>query len=139
MGGDEFAVVTGASAGAAAVAQIADRIHAVLAERFEIRGQLMHVRVSIGVAAYPTDGQDEQTLMSNADAALYRAKTEGRGITCFFRPEMDLQLRERHALQRDLALAVARRELAVYYQPQASIRWSRSSGSEFPLVRMAPP
>ncbi|HWG07291.1 MAG TPA: EAL domain-containing protein [Beijerinckiaceae bacterium] len=121
MGGDEFAIVTGADTNATAVAQIADRVHANLAESFGIRGQLMHVRVSIGVAAYPADGQDEQTLMCNADAALYRAKTEGRGITCFFRPEMDLQLRERHALQRDLALAVAREELAIYYQPQASI------------------
>ena len=92
-----------------------------MAEGFEIRGQSLQLGLSIGVALYPTDGLDEQTLMSNADAALYRAKTDGRGVTHFFQPEMDLQLRERHAMQRDLGAAIGRNELLLYYQPQARI------------------
>ena len=121
MGGDEFAIVTANGTGPAAAAQIADRIHSAMAEGFEIRGQSLHLGLSIGVASCPTDGLDEQTLMSNADAALYRAKTDGRGVTHFFQPEMDLQLRERHAMQRDLGAAIARNELLLYYQPQARI------------------
>ena len=120
-GSDEFTIVAASGAGSPAAAQIADRLHTVMAEGFEIRGHPLSIGVNIGVALYPTDGFDEQTLMSNADAALYRAKTEGRGVTHFFQPEMDLQLRERHAMQLDLGAAVARNELMLYYQPQARI------------------
>ena len=121
MGGDEFAIVSESGINAATIAQIADRIHATLTDGFEVRSQLFHLKMSIGVATCPTDGLDEQTLMSNADAALYRAKSEGRGVTCFFQPEMDLQLRDRHAMQRDLAVAISREELLLYYQPQGRI------------------
>jgi diguanylate cyclase (GGDEF)-like protein/PAS domain S-box-containing protein len=121
IGGDEFAIVTVNGTGPAAAAQIADRLRCALAEGFEIRGQSLHLGLSIGIASCPTDGLDEQTLMSNADAALYRAKMDGRGVTHFFQPEMDLQLRERHAMQRDLGAAIARNELLLYYQPQARI------------------
>lgn len=104
--------------GSAAAAQIADHLHSAVAESFEIQGQSLSLGLSIGIAMYPADGLDEITLLKNADAALYRAKNNGRGDTYFFQPEMDLQLRERHAMQRDLAVAVARNELMLYYQPQ---------------------
>jgi diguanylate cyclase (GGDEF)-like protein/PAS domain S-box-containing protein len=121
LGGDAFVLVVASGAGPAAAAQIADRLHSAMAEGFESRGQPLHIGLSIGVALYPTDGLDEQTLMSNADAALYRAKTDGRGVTHFFQPEMNLQLRERHAMQRDLGAAIGHNELLLYYQPQARI------------------
>ena len=121
MGGDEFTIVAASGMGSAAAAQIADRVHSAMAEGFEIRGQSLQLGLSIGVALYPTDGLDEQTLMRNADAALHRAKTGIRGVTHFFQPEMDLQLHERHAMQRDLGTAIAHNELSLYYQPQARI------------------
>ena len=121
MGGDEFAIVTVNGSSPEAAAQIADRIHSAMAASFEIGGQSLQLEVSIGVALCPADGLDEPTLMSNADAALYRAKSNGRGVTHFFQADMDLQLRERHAMQRDLGAAIARNELSVYYQPQARI------------------
>ena len=119
FGGDEFAIVLGSGTGSAAAAHIADHLHAAVAENFEIQGQSLSLGLSIGIALFPADGPDEITLLKNADAALYRAKNNGRGDTYFFQPEMDLQLRERHAMQRDLAVAVARNELLLYYQPQA--------------------
>jgi predicted signal transduction protein with EAL and GGDEF domain len=61
------------------------------------------------------------TLQANADAALYRAKTEGRHMVCFFHPEMDRRLRERYSLQHDLRSAIPHNELGLYYQPQATI------------------
>jgi EAL domain-containing protein (putative c-di-GMP-specific phosphodiesterase class I) len=77
--------------------------------------------MSIGIATFPDDGSDSVTLLRNADAALYRAKAAGRGAICFFEAEMDRMLHDRRALQADLALALSRDELQVYYQPQAQV------------------
>ena len=121
IGGDEFALVTAVGTSLAAAARLANRLHASLADGFEIRGQSLQLGVSIGIASYPVDGIDEQTLLRNADAALYRAKNDGRGVTHFYRPKMDLQSGERHAMQRDLRIALGRNELLLHYQPQARI------------------
>ena len=82
---------------------------------------MLRIGLSIGVAVFPTDGDRRGTLSRNADAALYRAKAEGRGAIRFFEPEMDQQLRERRALQHDLRSPSTRDELALHYQPQATI------------------
>jgi diguanylate cyclase (GGDEF)-like protein/PAS domain S-box-containing protein len=121
IGGDEFALVTSSGTNPAMAARLAGRIQSALGDSFEIREQSLQIGVSIGIASSPADGEDELTLLRNADAALYRAKNDGRGVTHFFRPEMDLQLRERHATQRDLRIALNRDELLLHYQPQARI------------------
>jgi EAL domain-containing protein (putative c-di-GMP-specific phosphodiesterase class I) len=77
--------------------------------------------MSIGVAIYPTDGTDAKILMINADAALYRAKAETRGMAMFFEPEMSARLHERYALQEDLRSAIDRGELLLHYQPQVKM------------------
>ena len=91
------------------------------------------IGLSIGVAMFPDDGADADTLLANADAALYRAKAEGRGTFRFFEAEMDQRLRERRALQHDLRTALERDELKLYFQPQARIerrgRRLRSAGA----------
>ena len=79
----------------------------------------LRVGLSIGVAIFPADGADATTLLNNADAALYRAKADGRGKTRFFEIEMDNRLRERRALQHELRSAVERNELRLHYQPQS--------------------
>jgi predicted signal transduction protein with EAL and GGDEF domain len=81
----------------------------------------LRVGISIGVAIFPTDGADETTLLNNADAALYRAKTAGRGKTRFFEVEMDNRLRERRSIQLELGSAIVRNEFRLFYQPQAKI------------------
>jgi len=118
VGGDEFAVVVSAGPQPAAAATLAERLLAAFAEEFEIEDQRIQISLTIGGAVYPTDGADAKTLMVNVDAALYRAKSEMRGVVVFFEPEMSARLRERHALQQDLRSAIARGELLLHYQPQ---------------------
>ena len=121
LGGDEFTIIVQApeqqTPGASTVAE---SVLSAMSENLEIEGQRIAVGVSVGVAIYPDDGVDAATLLSNADAALYRAKAEGRGTIRFFAIEMDQQLRQKRSLQHDLRSAVERGELRLFYQPQAT-------------------
>jgi diguanylate cyclase (GGDEF)-like protein/PAS domain S-box-containing protein len=119
IGGDEFALIAAEGPQPTAAAVLANRLLAAAAEEIEIAGQRFRVGLSIGVAIFPVDGCDATTLVGNADAALHRAKAEGRGTIRFFERDMDVRLRERRALQRDLKSAIDRGELCVHYQPQA--------------------
>jgi EAL domain-containing protein (putative c-di-GMP-specific phosphodiesterase class I) len=92
-----------------------------LGDEIECDGRKLRTGLSVGGAVYPKDGADAATLLRNADAALYRAKAEGRGVVRFFEAEMDRMLHDRRELQSDLGKALARRELTLHYQPQAKI------------------
>jgi diguanylate cyclase (GGDEF)-like protein/PAS domain S-box-containing protein len=120
LGGDEFTLVATGPQPAIAEA-LAQRLLAEFAIDFLIDGQRLRNATSIGVAIYPTDGNDAITVVGNADAALYRAKAEGRGSVRFFEAEMNAHLRERRAMQRDLDAAVANGEITLHYQPQMRI------------------
>jgi predicted signal transduction protein with EAL and GGDEF domain len=105
----------------AAAEALAERLLKSHAQDFDVRGQKIPIGLSIGAATYPKDASDPATLQANADAALYRAKADGRHMACFFHPDMDRHLRERYSLQHDLRSAVAHDELRLHYQPQATI------------------
>ncbi len=119
IGGDEFALIAAEGPQPAAAAALANRLFAAAADDMEIDGRQLRVGLSVGVAIFPVDGTDATTLIGNADAALYRAKAEGRGTIRFFERDMDVRLRERRALQQDLRSALDRDDLTVHYQPQA--------------------
>lgn len=121
LGGDEFTVISIDGEQPAAAEALADQVLTAVAEEFNIDGHQLRLSISIGVSIFPTDGTDAATLVANADAALYRAKSEGRGIYRFFEAGMDKSLRERRALQHDLQTAIEHGELTLYYQPQARI------------------
>ena len=121
VGGDEFMLVLAAGKQPGAAVALADRLLNSVADDFEIRGQRIPIGLSIGGAVYPTDGRDTMTLLANADAALYRAKGDGRHMVRFFDPDMDRRLRERYSLQHDLRSAIAHNEFTLDYQPQAKI------------------
>jgi diguanylate cyclase (GGDEF)-like protein/PAS domain S-box-containing protein len=121
LGGDEFAVIAANSFRPEAAAMLAEELLHVMAEEFVIEGQHIRASLSIGVAIYPADGIDGTTLLNNADAALYRAKADGRGTVRFFQADMDKRLREQRALHHDLSSAIDRRELVLHFQPQATI------------------
>ena len=106
IGGDEFMLILATGEQPAAAEALADRLLKSFAQDFEIRGQRIPIGLSIGAATYPKDAGDIVTLLANADAALYRAKAEGRHMVCFFHPEMDRRLRERYSLQHDLRSAI---------------------------------
>lgn len=121
LGGDEFSLVAIDGPQPAITEELAARLQTAVAEEMNIDGHLVRTGLSIGVAIYPSDGSDIEALLANADAALYRAKREGRGSVRFFEAEMDKQLRERRALQHELQSAIELNQLALYYQPQAHI------------------
>ncbi len=121
IGGDEFFVITPTAPQPAAAEMLAERLNAVLDADIDIEGHPLRVGMTIGVAIYPQDGADATTLVANADAALFRAKSEARGSIQFFEMSMDKELREKRALQQDLRTAILRDELELYYQPQAQI------------------
>src|SRR5262249_37602841 len=97
------------------------RLLATIADDVAICGQRLRVSLSIGVAIYPADGTDAATIVANADAALHRAKCEGRAATRFFDADTDKRLRNRRALRHELRSAVVNGELTLHYQPQARI------------------
>ena len=121
VGGDEFAVITPTGAQPEIAEALAERLSAALDVDIEIEGNPMRVGLTIGIGVFPQDGADALTLMANADAALFRAKSEARGSVRFFEMSMDTQLRERRALQQDLRNAIGRDEFMLHYQPQAQI------------------
>ena len=121
VGGDEFTVITPTGPQPATAEALAERLCAAFESDIEISGNPMQVGLTVGVSIFPQDGADEATLVANADAALFRAKSEARGSIRFFEVSMDQQLRERRALQQDLRNAIARDELELHYQPQAHI------------------
>ncbi|HEY1542834.1 MAG TPA: EAL domain-containing protein [Xanthobacteraceae bacterium] len=118
IGGDEFIAV--AEVDSTPLTSLIERLEHVLDEDLAIDGHAFALGLSVGIAMYPRDGADATTLVANADAALYRAKHEGRGTARVFTSDMDQQLRERRALERDLRGAIERGELRLEYQPQAT-------------------
>jgi diguanylate cyclase (GGDEF)-like protein len=122
LSGDEFAVIAAAATQPAKAAALAENLLASFAGELAVGAQQLRVGLSIGVAMFPDDGSDADTLMANADAALYRAKAEGRRTIRFFEAEMDQRLREHRALQLDLRVAIERDELKLYFQPEARVK-----------------
>ncbi len=120
-GGDEFVVIATDIDQPSAIEALANRLLAAVDDDIAVNGHALRAGISIGIAIFPVDGGDVTTLIANADAALYRAKEDGRGMFRFFKADMDQQLRERRLLQQELRSAVERNELTLYYQPQARI------------------
>jgi diguanylate cyclase (GGDEF)-like protein/PAS domain S-box-containing protein len=118
IGGDEFIAITQQDPLPSSAELLANRLRGVVAEGIEIDGHCFDLDLSLGIAVYPRDGEDARSLFANADAALYRAKHDGRGAVRFFTPAMDQQLRDRRALEHELRSAVANSELFLEYQPQ---------------------
>jgi diguanylate cyclase (GGDEF)-like protein len=121
LGGDEFAMIVAQGAQPATAESIADRLLRSMAADIAMGDQTVHVGLSVGVAVFPTDGEDATALLANTNAALYRAKTGGRGTIRFFEAHMDERLREGRALQHELRSAIEHQELTLQYQPQARI------------------
>jgi diguanylate cyclase (GGDEF)-like protein len=130
FGGDEFAVVQAAPERVEDVALLARRIIEMLSLPYELDGHQVMVGTSIGIALIPTDGADPATLLKNADIALYRAKSDGRGVFRFFAPAMDARLQERRRLELDLQHAMTHDEFELFYQPLIDLAEDRICGFE---------
>ncbi|HLL31878.1 MAG TPA: EAL domain-containing protein, partial [Allosphingosinicella sp.] len=121
LGGDEFAVVQAGGQQPDHAGLLAQRVLEALAEPFALGQDTVRISASVGVALFPADAADPETLIKNADMALYRAKAEGRGTARFYEAAMDEALRRRRQLESDLRQAIGRGELCVHYQPLADL------------------
>jgi len=130
IGGDEFMLVVSDETPETTAAELGDRLIEAFSSNFEVDGHQIQVGLSIGVAVFPTDGTHAKTLIANADAALYQAKSEVRGSVRFFEEKLGSRLRERRELQTDLRKALEGDGLSLHYQPQKTIAGGKIVGLE---------
>ncbi|OZA90906.1 MAG: GGDEF-domain containing protein, partial [Erythrobacter sp. 34-65-8] len=116
FGGDEFIVFCEVETRQEAE-RIASEVHAEIMRPVRIDGDRMEVRASLGIAVLPEDGDDADKLMQSADLALYHAKSNGRGQTCFFNESMSRDLIRRREIEAELRAAIQKDELSIFFQP----------------------
>ncbi len=138
MGGDEFTVILSNVASTDAVKATTERIVDALGKPYVLAGQELFVTVSIGVGMYPADGTDVETLVKNADSAMYRAKEQGRNNYQFYTNELNEAATERMHLELNLRRAVERNEFVLHYQPRVDVVTGRIIAAEA-LVRWRHP
>jgi diguanylate cyclase (GGDEF)-like protein/PAS domain S-box-containing protein len=130
MGGDEFVIVQATIADPAEATALAQGVIDALTEPYDIDGQQAVIGVSIGISVGPGDGSNPDKLLRNADLALYRAKSDGRGTFRFFEPVMDLQMQTRRIMEQDLRKALPAGEFELHYQPVVNLASKEISGFE---------
>ena len=130
LGGDEFVVLLQGLHDSQGAAQVARKILAMLSRPCMVEGHQLSTSCSIGISFYPTDGEDAQTLMKNADAAMYHAKERGRGHYQYFSSELHARAVERLTVETALRAAIERDEFELHFQPQVSVGGGRTVGVE---------
>ena len=130
LGGDEFQVLLPSESNRERLAELARAIIASLSQPYTVDGSSITIGCSIGVAIAPQDGRDSETLIRNADLALYAAKADGRGIHRFFREELLIGAQSRKQLEDDLRHALSQDQFHVAYQPVVSTANERIVGYE---------
>jgi diguanylate cyclase (GGDEF)-like protein/PAS domain S-box-containing protein len=129
LGGDEFAMIQ-VGAQPYQAGDFARRVIDVVSAPYEIDGHQIVIGASVGIALAPSDADVPDTVLRHADLALYRAKTDGRGVCRFFEPGMDAQVLARRALELELRAAFTRDEFELWYQPQVDAATSEIRGCE---------
>ncbi|WP_286240080.1 EAL domain-containing protein [Neptuniibacter halophilus] len=130
LGGDEFLIILHGVGSQIDAQPVLDKIKQAFSEPFELSGHSLQITPSIGLAAYPEDGEDGPILLRNADLAMYQAKEAGRNTYRFFNQEIHENLRKRMELEHQLKYALERGELYLLYQPIVETRSGRLLGVE---------
>jgi diguanylate cyclase (GGDEF)-like protein/PAS domain S-box-containing protein len=138
QGGDEFVILLSEITHPEHAATSAKKILHSLNARHSIGGQDLHIDGSIGISVYPEDGEDAETLIKNADTAMYHAKEHGRNNFQFFTTEMNLRAVERQSLEGSLRRALEREEFLLHYQPKVNLDTGEITGVEA-LIRWQQP
>ena len=134
FGGDEFSVLLPLITRVEDAAETAEKIIGAFKEPFIIDGHELHVTASMGIALSPEDGNSVETLLKNAEIAMFHAKERGRNNFQFYNPAINIRTLERILLANSLRRAVDRAELVVHYQPQRNLKTGKITGAEA-LVR----
>jgi diguanylate cyclase (GGDEF)-like protein len=121
LGGDEFVVVLNGIGDSTDAAMAAERINAIVASEIQLEDRLLFVTCSIGISVFPDDGDDTETLLKNADTAMFCAKEKGRNRWEFFTKDMNDRALERLTLENGLRVALAKDQFFLEYQPQVDI------------------
>ncbi|MEO8565435.1 MAG: EAL domain-containing protein, partial [Betaproteobacteria bacterium] len=138
LGGDEFVLLVAEQEQDQGSYRSLQRVMAAISQPFLIDGREFKITCSAGIASFPRDGQDADTLLRNADTAMYRAKDLGRNNFQLYSADMNADLGERLMLEADLWNAVARKELVLHYQPKVELKSGRIIGMEA-LIRWRHP
>jgi diguanylate cyclase (GGDEF)-like protein/PAS domain S-box-containing protein len=138
MGGDEFTIILSDIHSVESVTQVARRALDAMAEKFVYDGREVYISGSMGISLYPNDGLDAETLVRNADAAMYRAKEYGGNNYQMYTQELNSVIMEKMKVETDLRKAVEREEFLMYYQPRVDLQTSRVRGMEA-LIRWKHP
>jgi len=150
IGGDEFIIVLTGKSDRQAIEDIAKRIIESLGQKHEVLGTNFHMTASIGIAAYPADGDTTEEIIKNADNAMYAAKRDGKNCWRFYSAVMQIEAYEKMRLTNSLRYAQGRGEFTLHYQPQmltegrkvagfeALIRWNSSEHGSVPPVQFIP-
>jgi diguanylate cyclase (GGDEF)-like protein/PAS domain S-box-containing protein len=138
FGGDEFAVLTEGLTTEDQASTVARKILEALSKPMILAGRQYRPGASIGISTYPTDGHDAQSLLKNADIAMYRAKEEGRGTFQFYSEQLNTHSVQRLELESNLSNALNNREFVLYYQPKVDLGTGRITGLEA-LIRWVSP
>ncbi|HEY8101137.1 MAG TPA: EAL domain-containing protein [Burkholderiaceae bacterium] len=138
FGGDEFVLVLMAPADGHSAGQVAEKIRDILQLPVLVDGHELHVGCSIGISLYPHDGSDSETLMRNADIAMYHAKERGRSNFQYFTPDLNVVAQYRHSIAHQLRQAIAKNEFTLDYQCQVDLNNGMIFGIEA-LIRWQQP
>ncbi len=130
LGGDEFTVLLARIAHTQDAAKVAQRILQSLSAPIFVGGHELVISASLGIAMYPFDGEEIETLLKNADAAMYHAKSDGRGRYHFYNPSMNATALEKLNLERNLRKALEHREFVLYFQPMVQGTTGEVIGNE---------
>ena len=130
QGGDEFVVLLTEDNDKAGAAVIADKILDMLSMSHFIVGHDLHVTTSIGISIYPADGQNAETLIKNADTAMYQAKEKGRNNYQFFKHDMNVRAVQRQVIETSLRHALVRGQLVLHYQSKVNLATGKITGAE---------
>ncbi len=130
QGGDEFVVLVLEDERAEDAIAAAEKILHALAEPHHLGPHELHITTSIGISLYPVDGSDADSLMKNADIAMYHSKEKGRGNYQFFKEEMNVSAIRRQSVEADLRRAIDREEFSLHYQPKVNLQSGSVTGVE---------